>query len=166
MLIMHRSPRISGHAMRILAIVLACLAIAGLLIFFTPRAAAAQSAAVSDSASTPSAQSGARSVVILLLKGEDTLVVERIQRNARLVTATIAGPASPRISLQYALGADHLIPTTAFTVGQVNAAADAPPLQSGSLTLTADSAFLSITGGGTTRDIRAPQPARMARNTG
>lgn len=162
MLIMHRSPRISGHAMRILAIVLACLAIAGLLIFFTPRAAAAQSAAVSDSASTPSAQSGARSVVILLLKGEDTLVVERIQRNARLVTATIAGPASPRISLQYALGADHLIPTTAFTVGQVNAAADAPPLQSGSLTLTADSAFLSITGGGTTRDIRvATRPGAL-----
>ena len=39
MLMMHRSPRISGHAMRIIAIILGCLAIAGLLLFFTPRAA-------------------------------------------------------------------------------------------------------------------------------
>ena len=72
MLIMHRSPRISGHALRILAIVLACLLIAGLLIFFTSRAAAAQASATRVREAAPVAQTGARSVVILLLKGEDT----------------------------------------------------------------------------------------------
>ncbi len=147
MLIMHRSPRISGHTLRIITIIVACLVIAGLLVFLTPRAAAAQPA------------SGNRSVTILLIKDADTLVVERIQRSARTVTARIAGRGAPGVSLQYTLGADHLIPTTAFTVSQVNAADDAPPLQSGSLTLTADSAFLEITGGGSTRDIRVATSA-------
>jgi uncharacterized protein len=116
------------------------LALAALAIALHPRALAAQQPT--------------RTAAILILRGSDTLVVERIQRTATRVDAVIGVVGQPQAALSYTLGPDHRIPAVAMTVRGFNAAADAPPLQTGRLTLTGDSAFLSITAQGNARDLR------------
>ncbi|MBL8996607.1 MAG: alpha/beta fold hydrolase [Gemmatimonadetes bacterium] len=100
------------------------------------------------------AQGGGRSAAILILRGSDTLVVERVQRSDGGVTAEIAIQGQPRIALRYTLGADGMIPAATFTVRGAGSAPDAPPLQSGTLEFKGDSALLAITAGGNTRNIR------------
>ena len=103
-----------------------------------------------------------RTAAILLLQGSDTVVVERVTREAREVTASVAVRGQPRIDLRFALAADHLVPTTTFTVFGPNAPIDAAPLQRGTLTLRADSALLQIDGGGASRTIRvATRPGAL-----
>lgn len=112
-------------------------------------------------AQTP-ATSTARSSAILILRGNDTLVVERIQRNDRRVEAHIAVVGQPQIALSYVLAADQLIPTGSMVVHGANAATDAAPLQTATLELVGDSAFLLITTGGNTRDLRlATRPGAL-----
>ena len=103
-----------------------------------------------------------RTAAILLLQGSDTVVVERFTRSVQALTASVAVRAQPRIDLRFEIGADHLIPTTTFTVFGPNAPADAAPLQRGVLTLRSDSATLVIDAGGSSRTIRvATRPGAL-----
>jgi dienelactone hydrolase len=103
-----------------------------------------------------------RTAAILLLQGSDTVVVERFTRSAREVTASVAVRGQPRIDLRFEIGADHLVPSTTFTVFGPNAPVDAAPLQRGTLTLRPDSAILTIDGGGASRTIRvATRPGAL-----
>ena len=94
-----------------------------------------------------------RQAVILLLKGSDTVLVERVQRAATSATGTIVGNGMPRIVLRYTIAADQSMPTAAFDVFGPAATPDAAPLQSGSLTLRGDSAHLEVRAGGATRPL-------------
>ncbi|MHB1299084.1 MAG: alpha/beta hydrolase family protein, partial [Gemmatimonadaceae bacterium] len=141
MLMMHPRRSFRGPAFHVVGAIILAAVILGLLLLLWPKRAGAQTAA-------------ARSVVIVVLKGNDTLVVERIQRTARSVSAVIGGPGQPLLSLQHTLGADHRVPAMSFSVQGLNAPADAPPLQRGTLELAGDSAFLSIVAAGQTRNLR------------
>lgn len=100
------------------------------------------------------AQTAPRTAAILILKGDDTLVVERIRRTETTVTATVAVINQPQMDLEYALGPAHSIPRTGFAVRGVNAPVDAAPLQSGTVTFVGDSAVLELRGGGASRGLR------------
>jgi len=100
------------------------------------------------------AQAPARSAAILILRGTDTLVVERVQRSASTVQALIAVVGQPTIALTYTLGSDHRIPKTMMTVRGLNAPLDAAPLQTGTLDFVGDSAILAIQAGGAERNLR------------
>ncbi|MDQ8146253.1 MAG: hypothetical protein P3A27_09315, partial [Gemmatimonadota bacterium] len=91
--------------------------------------------------------------VILLLKGADTLLVERVQRTATGATGVIAGPGMPRITLRFTIAPDHTVPTAEFDVFGPAASADAAPMQSGAITFRGDSAHLEIRAGGVTRPM-------------
>lgn len=145
MLCMHRVRREHPQAFRLIALIAIAAAICGALFLLVPRDAAAQA--------------GPRSATMLILKDQDTLVVERVQRSDRNITAVIGAPGQPRVSMLYTLGADHLIPTSAFSLQAPGAPDDAAPVQSGTVTITADSAFMSITAGGQTREFRVKVPA-------
>jgi dienelactone hydrolase len=94
-----------------------------------------------------------RQAVILLLKGSDTLLVERVQRTATGATGVIVGNGMPRIALRFTIAPDHAIPTAEFDVFGPAAAADAAPMQSGAITFRGDSAHLEIRAGGVTRPM-------------
>ena len=111
-----------------------------LLAVLQPVASAAQDA-------TP------RQAVILLLKGSDTILVERVRRTATSADGTIVGNGMPRIALRFAIAPDQSMPTAAFDVFGPAATPDAAPLQSGSLTLRGDSAHLEVRAGGVTRPL-------------
>ena len=100
------------------------------------------------------AQQERRSAAILLLMGNDTLVVERVQRDERTVSALIAVVGQPRISLTYTLDPTGEISGTSFAVFGANSPADAAPLQDGSVRIIGDSAVLDVRSGGNTRNIR------------
>lgn len=100
------------------------------------------------------AQAGQRSAAILIIRGSDTLVVERVQRGESNVNAHIAVVGQPQIALTFTLAADHLIPTMTMVVRGANTAPDAAPLQTGTLALVGDSAFLEIHAAGSTRNLR------------
>ena len=105
---------------------------------------------------------GPRSSAVLILRGNDTLVVERIQRTDRRVEAHIAVMGQPQIALSYTLAADQMIPTTTLVVRGANAPDDAAPMQTASLELVGDSAFLLIIAGGNTRNLRlATRPGAL-----
>jgi dienelactone hydrolase len=146
--------RTDSVAVRILAIVFLVLALAGALIVLLPGRAAAQAASPAASPSAPAV----REVAILILRGDDTLVVERIRRDAGRVSAVIGMVGQPRVSLEYTLGADHLITGGSFALRGPDAPPDATPLQSGSMTFVGDSVVLGITGGGQSRELRRPAP--------
>jgi len=149
MLMMHPKRSFRGPAFHVVGAMILAAVILGLLLLLWPKKAGAQTAA-------------ARSVVIVVLKGNDTLVVERIQRTARTVSAVIGGPGQPLLSLEYSLGADHRVAAMSFSVQGLNAPAGAPPLQHGTLELVRDSAFLSIMAGGQTRNLRlGTQPGAL-----
>lgn len=94
----------------------------------------------------------------LLLRGADTLAFEQVRRTPLGAAALIAGPGQPRIAIEFTFGADHLVTHARFTVLGVNAAAGAAPLQTGTLELTGDSAFLVLEAGGSRREIRTATP--------
>lgn len=100
------------------------------------------------------AQSRSRSAAILILRGSDTLVVERIRRDDSTVVAHVAVVGQPQISLTFSLTRDQMIPRMTFTVRGANTAPDAMPLQSGTVEFTGDSAFLAMQAGGAARDMR------------
>ncbi|MFM8567633.1 MAG: alpha/beta hydrolase family protein [Gemmatimonadota bacterium] len=103
--------------------------------------------------STPAQTTAPRQAVILLLKGTDTLLVERVQRTATGATGVIVGNGMPRIALRFTIAPDQSIPAAEFDVFGPAAAADAAPMQSGAITFRGDSAHLEIRAGGVTRPL-------------
>ncbi len=102
------------------------------------------------------AQDAARSSAYLLLRNNDTIAVEKVRRTATSVSAVISALGQPRVTLEYALGPDHLITRGVFAVFAPNAAAEAAPIQSGTVTMTGDSAIMEIDGAGGKRNFRVP----------
>lgn len=133
MIFMHRH-HASTTLLRLIAVLLAILIAIGALLLLSFREVAAQA--------------GGRSSAILLIKGNDTLVVERIQRGDASVTAMIAMKGVPSVTLAYALTLSHLVSTATFIARGANAPADAPALQSGTLEFVGDSAIVRIRGAG------------------
>ena len=129
---------------------------------YTPRRIPAFVAAMVVLGALPAtlgAQGGTRSAAILILRGNDTVVVERVQRSDTLISAVIAAPMQPRITLDYTLGADHAVTNTRFLVHGANSPVDAAPLQSGSARIVGDSAVLELRTGAGVRAMTLPTRA-------
>ncbi len=129
-----------GAPFHFVAVLLALALVAGTLLLMLARPVAAQGAT--------------RTAAIILTRGTDTIVVQRIQRSGSSVTGVTAGAGAPRITNDYTLGADHLVTRLVFSAQGANAPADAPPLQSGVLTLGGDTAHFVIRAGGSERVLR------------
>lgn len=100
------------------------------------------------------AQSTPRSVAYIITRGNDTLVVERLQRTASRTLATVSLSGQPTIELDYALTPTHDVSVARFTVRLPNAAPDAAPAQEGTVTFVGDSAILSMKAGAQERTMR------------
>ncbi len=133
MMFLHRPS--TAHGLKIVAFILGLLAIIGAAVLVLAPAPLAAQVAV-------------RSSAIVLLKGNDTLVVERIQRAGERVTATVAVKGAPSLTLTYSLTPDHLMSRATFAARAANAPADAPVLQSGAIDFVGDSAIVLIRGAG------------------
>lgn len=118
------------------------LATAALLTLGAPIAAHAQAEPV------------LRNAAFLILQGSDTLVVERVRRTASTVVAHLATRGAPAAEFTYRLAADHTIPEASLIVRGFNAAADAAPLQTGTLRFVGDSALLELRAG---TQVRSPR---------
>lgn len=101
-----------------------------------------------------SMQEPTRTAAYLILRGNDTIAVERVRRGANSVTAVVAAPNQPSVELVITLGPDHAITATSFVLRGANATADAAPLQTGTITIVGDSAHLEMRGGGSSRSMR------------
>lgn len=126
------------------AVVLLILLLAGLLI--APRAGA---------------QTAPRSAAILLLRGTDTLLVQRSLRTDSTVQTIVAGSGMPRVTVLYQLAPSHFITAATFAAQGPNSPDDAPAIQRGSITLGGDSARIVIAAGSTERVLR-PATSREA----
>lgn len=128
----------------VLIVVNVLLAIGVLLLLFLPREVVAQDLT--------------RRSALLILRGDDTLAIEKIERTTRQVRAEISGPGQPRVVLVHDLGPDDLITRTTLEVFAPGAGADAPAVQTGSVIFSGDSALMEITAGGSTRTFRVATP--------
>lgn len=125
----------------VLAIVLALLALG--LILLLPRDAVAQDLATR------------RAYVVL--RGEDTVVFQRIERVGAQLRAEIVAPGQPRVTLVHTLDGDR-IARTEFAVYAPNAVAG-EPVQSGAVEFRGDSAIMGITTAAGTQRLAAATPA-------
>lgn len=107
------------------------------------------------------AQAAPRSAAIVLLRGTDTVLVQRSIRSASTVQAVVVGSGLPRISVLYQLAPSHFITGATFFAQGPNAPDDAPALQRGSIVLGGDSARIVISAGGAER-VLTPATSREA----
>jgi uncharacterized protein len=128
----------------IVAIVAGLLAL-GLFLALTPRAAASQQAMAAPVAATQSA--------FVITRGVDTLVVERVTRGRSSITADLNAKAASRIVFTAEVAAGPFVPLLSFKAWGPGAPADAPPIQSGTQTMTADSAFIVVQGAAGERKV-------------
>lgn len=154
-----RCCRTDSVAVRILAIVFLVLALAGALVVLLPGRVAAQAVPSVPASATPAAPGAVREVAIVILRGDDTLVVQRVRRQAARVSGVIGAVGQPVVSIEYTLGDGHAISSATFALRAAGATPDAAPLQFGSLRFVGDSVVLGITGGGSTRELRRGAPA-------
>ncbi len=133
---LHLVFRRSRPAVRRLFLLAAVLLIAGLLI-----------------AARAEAQGGVRSAAVILLRGTDTVLVQRSTRSADRVTTVVDGRGLPRITVTYELAPAHLISHATFSAQGPGAAADAAPLQRGSMQFSGDTAHLVIIAGANERKM-------------
>lgn len=105
------------------------------------------------------AQSGTRSVAYVITRGNDTLVVERLQRTASRTLATVSLSGQPTIELDYTLTPTHGVSAARFTVRLPSAAPDAAPAQEGMVTFVGDSAILTMKAAGQERTLRVATKA-------
>ncbi len=105
------------------------------------------------------AQSAPRSVAYVITRGNDTLVVERLQRTASRTLATVSLSGQPTIELDYTLTPTHDVSVARFTVRLSNAAPDAAPAQQGTVTFVGDSAILTMKAGTQERTLRVGSKA-------
>ena len=112
--------------------------------------------------SSAHAQSGVRSAAVLLLRGGDTVLVQRSTRNAARVTTVVDGRGMPRITVTYDLGPGHVITGAVFSAQGPGAPVDAAPVQRGSVRFTGDTAHLTIVAGVNERTLSpATTPGAM-----
>ena len=133
---LHVAFRHSRPTARRLLIVAAVMLIAGLLV-----------------ATTAHAQGGARSAAVVLLRGADTILVQRTTRSVTRVTTVVDGRGMPRITVTYDLALGHLISGATFSAQGPGAPADAAPVQRGTVRFAGDTAHLTIVAGSNERSL-------------
>ncbi|MHB1070617.1 MAG: hypothetical protein ACYC1W_12240, partial [Gemmatimonadaceae bacterium] len=124
----------------IVAIIAGLLAL-GLFLALTPRAAASQEPVAALAAVPQSAY--------VLTRGSDTIVVERVTRGRSSIIGDITMRGQARMTFMAQIGAGPNVPELSFKVWASGASIDTPPLQSGALSFTADSAVMAVNVGGT-----------------
>lgn len=107
------------------------------------------------------AQTAPRSAAILMVRGADTILVQRSLRTDSTVQTIVAGSGLPRVTVLYQLAPSHYITGATFFAQGPNSPDDAPAIQRGSITLGADSAHLVIVAGSVERALR-PATSREA----
>ena len=105
-------------ALMVLAAVVAVAVAAGLILLLAPRANA-------QGAPRPREDRGA----FLLLKGNDTIVVERFIRTSTAAQSTLTAKGSGRVDLFVAIAPGELVQSLTMSVWAPGAAADAAPAQ-------------------------------------
>ncbi len=131
----------------IVAIIAGLLAL-GLFLALTPRAAASQEPVAALAAVPQSAY--------VLTRGSDTIVVERVTRGRSSISGDITMRGQARMTFMAQIGTGPSVPDLSFKVWASGASIDTPPLQSGTLSFTTDSAVMAVSVGGNER--------RMARS--
>jgi len=119
----------------IVAIVAGLLAL-GLFLALTPTAAASQQAINAPVAVPQSAY--------VLTRGADTIIVERVTRTRAAITGDMTIKGQARLIFAAELVDGPFVPTFTFKAWGAGASTDSPPLQSGTQTMTADSAFIVV----------------------
>jgi len=127
-----------GALLRPILIIVSVVLALGLLLVFSREAAAQTTATV-------------RAYVVL--RGEDTVVFQRIERDGPQLRAEIVATGQPRVSLTHTVAGDQ-ITRTEFAVFPPNAPT-AAPVQHGTVEFRGDSAIMEITAGGNTRRFAA-----------
>jgi dienelactone hydrolase len=135
----------SHHLMLIIVGIIAGLLALGLFLALTPRAAASQEPVTAAAAVPQSAY--------VLTRGSDTIVVERVIRGRSSLTGDITMRGQARMTFVADLGPGPSVPMLSFKVWASGASIDTPPLQSGTLAFTADSAVMAVNAGGTERKM-------------
>jgi len=117
------------------------------------------------SASLPAplhAQGGVRSAAVVLLRGADTILVQRSTRSVEHVTTVVDGRGMPRITVDYDLGPGHIITGASFSAQGPGAPVDAAPVQRGTVRFAGDTAHLTIVAGTNARTLSpATTPGAM-----
>jgi len=98
-------------------------------------------------ASRAHAQEAVRSAAIVLLRGADTVLVQRLTRTADRVESVVTGRGMPSISVTYELAPTHLISRATFSARAPGAPVDAAPLQRGSIAFERDTAHITLSAG-------------------
>jgi dienelactone hydrolase len=127
------------HWMVVIAAIVACLLALGLFLGVAPRVANSQE---------PALQSA-----FVLTRGADTVVVERITRGRSSVTGDMVMKGQARMIFTAEVGPGPSVSLLSFKVWGSGASIDTPPLQSGTLAFTADSAVMAVNVGGTERKL-------------
>lgn len=107
---------------------------------------------------TAGAQDASAARAVLLLRGADTVLFQRIEEQAGSIRSEVAGAGLPRMTLTHVLGPAQGVQELRFAVFAPNAADGAAPQQSGSVTFHGDSAILNISAAGQTRRIPVAVP--------
>ncbi len=124
------------HWMMMLIAIVAGLLALGLFLALTPRAAASQEALAAPVAVPQSAY--------VLTRGADTIVVERLTRGRSSITGDLTMKGQARVIFTAEVTAGPFVPTFTFKAWGAGASTDSPPLQTGTQTMTADSAFIVV----------------------
>lgn len=123
--------------MVVVVAILACLLALGLFLSLTSR--------------TVSSQEPALQSAFVLTRGGDTIVVERLTRGRSSVTGDLTMKGQARMIFTAEITPGPSVPMLSFKVWGSGASIDTPPLQSGTLGFTADSAVMAVNVGGTER---------------
>ncbi len=113
----------------------------GLFLFLgmSPRAAASQEAPTQSA--------------FVLTRGADTIIVERMLRGRSSISGDLTIKGHARMTFVAEVGPGPSVPMLSFKAWGSGASLDSPPLQSGTQRLTADSAYIVVTVGGTERKL-------------
>ena len=135
----------SHHLVMVIVVIIAGLLALGLFLALTPRAAASQEQMAAPAAVPQSAY--------VLTRGSDTIVVERVTRGRSSISGDLTVKGQMRMQFIAELAPGPFVPSLTFRAWGAGADVDTPPIQTGSQTLTADSAIITIAGSGGARRL-------------
>ncbi|MHB1311715.1 MAG: alpha/beta hydrolase family protein, partial [Gemmatimonadaceae bacterium] len=123
----------------VLAGLVAALLALGLFLGLSPRIANSQEAPVQSA--------------FVITRGADTIVVERLTRGRSSINGDLVIKGQAHMTFSAELAAGPSVPTMSFKAWGAGASPDSKPMQSGTQTFTADSAFIVVDVGGTERKM-------------
>ena len=119
--------------------IIACLLALGLFLSLSSR--------------TLNSQEPALQSAFVLTRGGDTIVVERLTRGRSSVSGDLFMKGQARMIFTAEIAPGPSVPTLSFKAWGSGASIDTPPLTSGTLGFTADSAIMAVNVGGTERKM-------------